>query len=55
MFWHNGSRGQLLHDEHPMAIFERIVGGTKHYRVCGIPPTWANAIHMREPTLERSV
>jgi hypothetical protein len=55
MFWRNGSRGQLLHDEHPMAIFERIVGGTKHYRVFGIPPTWANVTHRKEPTLKRNV
>jgi hypothetical protein len=38
------NRGQLL-DQHPMAILEIIVGSTKHYRVCGIPPTWVDVAH----------
>jgi hypothetical protein len=32
-----------------------IVGGTKHYRVCGIPPTWVNMAHSKELALQKKL
>ncbi len=36
-------------------MFERVVRGTRHYRVHGVPPTWADVIRSIEYALERIV
>jgi hypothetical protein len=37
-----------------MAMLEIIVGGTKHYRVFGIPLTWVDVAHSKELALQKS-
>jgi hypothetical protein len=37
-----------------MIVLEIIIGGTKHYRVCGIPPTWVDVAHSKVLALQKS-
>jgi hypothetical protein len=37
-----------------MAIFEWIVGSTKHFRVCGNQPKWVELIHKNKVALEKN-
>lgn len=37
-----------------MAILEIVVGGTKHYKATGIPPTWVDVVHSKKLALQKS-
>jgi len=38
-----------------MAIFEKKIGGTKHFKVCGNQPTWVELIHKTKSCIGKKI